>query len=402
VEAISKMSQRSATDGKPASTGVIPSAARHQVTVTRSAAGFASLASEWDRLLACSATNSVFLRSGWLRAWLDTYAGDAEVLVPQVWRDGTLVAAAAFQVRHGIVEFVGKGRSDYLDILLDTVLDTAEADLATGALLDAARAAVKGFRCFIFQRIPVENGTMARLLRLTPRYFTLRRGVEVAPSMEMHAAPEALRKKSLRRHERGLQKLGPLHVETFTRAADILPRLDNFFEQHVRRRAGTDHPSLFLDNANREFYRKITQNLDGTGCLRYTELRLDGRLVASHLGFFDGARFTWYKPAFDPALAQHSPGEVLLKVLIERACADRAAEFDFTIGDEAFKSRFATRVRDIAQLHVTDSHARDWLLRAQMHCTKALRNVVGTKHFNRIRRVGRRDARAPRAEGAQP
>ncbi|MFO1378451.1 MAG: GNAT family N-acetyltransferase [Steroidobacteraceae bacterium] len=402
MEAISKMSQRSAKDGKPASTGMIPSAARLQVTVTRSVGGFASLAREWDRLLACSATNSVFLSSGWLRAWLDVYAGDAEILIPQVRRDGALIAAAAFHVRHGIIEFVGKGRSDYLDILLDTALETEQADLATAALLDTARAAVKGFRCFNFQRIPVESGTMARLLRLTPRYFTLRRGAEVAPSMGMHAAPEALRKKSLRRHERGLQKLGQLHVETFTHATDILPRLDGFFEQHVRRRADTDHPSLFLENANREFYRKLVQNLDGTGCLRYTELRLDGRLAASHLGFFDGARFTWYKPAFDPALAQHSPGEVLLKVLIERACADRAVEFDFTIGDESFKSRFATQVRDIAQLHVTDSHARDWLLRARMHCTRALRNVVGTKHFNRIRRVGRRDASAPRAEGAQP
>ena len=155
MEAISKMSQRSAKDGKPASTGMIPSAARLQVTTTRSATGFASLAAEWDRLLACTATNSVFLSSGWLRAWLDVYAGDAEILVPQVRRDGTLVAAAAFQARHGIVEFVGKGRSDYLDILLDTALETEQADLATASLLDAARAAVRGVRCFNWHSIPV-------------------------------------------------------------------------------------------------------------------------------------------------------------------------------------------------------------------------------------------------------
>jgi len=362
-----------------------PESSPFRVRLACSAAEFTALAPDWDRLLASSPANSVFLTSAWLRAWLDTYAVGISVLVPQVWSRGRLVAAAAFQARNGKVEFIGKGRSDYLDILVDSGLDDQDATLAIASMLDAARSATPRFRCFIFQRVPVESGTMARIQRLTPKFHTTRQGQEVAPTMEMSAAPEALRKKSLRRHERGLQKLGRVQVETYTRASEILPRLDKFFDQHVRRRAGTAQSSLFLQDASRDFYRQLTRNLDPTGYLRYTEVRLDGRLVAAHFGFFDGNRFTWYKPAFEPELSEHSPGEVLLKVLIERASAENAAEFDFTIGDEAFKARFATRVRDIAQLHVTDSRIRHWNLRAKLAFTRILRSWMGAERFRSLK-----------------
>jgi hypothetical protein len=52
----------------------------------------------------------------------------------------------------------------------------------------------------------------------------------------------------------------------------------------------------------------------------------------------------WYKPAFDIDFRQHSPGEVLIQSLIRYARDHELEEFDFTRGDEAFKSRFASFV----------------------------------------------------------
>ena len=58
-------------------------------------------------------------------------------------------------------------------------------------------------------------------------------------------------------------------------------------------------------------------------------------------------RSFWYKPSFDPAFARRSPGEVLLRALIEQAHVEGATYFDFGLGDEAFKARFATERRPL-------------------------------------------------------
>ena len=55
----------------------------------------------------------------------------------------------------------------------------------------------------------------------------------------------------------------------------------------------------------------------------------------------------WYKPSFAIDLARRSPGEVLLRQLILAAIEEGAKTFDFGLGDEAFKNRFATHVNKV-------------------------------------------------------
>jgi CelD/BcsL family acetyltransferase involved in cellulose biosynthesis len=327
----------------------------------------------WDQLLAHSQANTIFLTSGWLRAWAETYGQGARLLIPQIWRKGQLIAAAAFQHSNGIITFAGIGPSDYLDIAVDPTLDSHTASSVITELLDAARTATPHFRCFWLERIPLENGTFARLSAPGSRYYVTRLGGVQAPSMDMSAATEKLQKKSLRRHERAFERQGNVQTETFTHAAEILPRLHEFFDQHVRRWLDTSSPSLFTTDTARAFYTTLTRYLDKTDWLRFTDIRLDGRLAAAHFGFFYAGRFIWYKPTYEPALAKHSPGEVLLKRLIEKAQADNATEFDFTIGEEAFKYRFATKVRDVVTLHITDSFLGAAIRRARSAIGRRLR-----------------------------
>jgi CelD/BcsL family acetyltransferase involved in cellulose biosynthesis len=157
--------------------------------------------------------------------------------------------------------------------------------------------------------------------------------------------------------------------------------LAEFFAQHIARWEKTDHPSQFRDPKQESFYRAMVAAIDPLGATRFTEVRVAGRLVASHLGFFHAGRFTWYKPTYDPELAKISPGETLLKRLIDQAMREGASEFDFTIGDEAFKTRFATRTRTIADIYVTRSRWASWSRQAY----RGLRRQVG-KWVRRIRR----------------
>jgi CelD/BcsL family acetyltransferase involved in cellulose biosynthesis len=311
---------------------------------------------EWDQLLASSRANTVFLLSGWLRAWHETLGRGVDLIIPQIRHEGRLVACAAFQARAGIVEFAGAGPSDYCDIVVADGFQPAVARHLIRTLIHAAHRSVPRFRWSRLSNILLGDS-------LTPSvvfgpgsgvFATEERRIPV-PIMDMSVVEEKLRKKSLRRHHRALERKGTLTCNTDRDADRILPQLDEFFDQHVRRWQLTKWPSLFLEEAQRAFYRAVTERLDGLGVLRFTTVRLDGRLVAAHYGFLHAGSFIWYKPSFEPDLASMSPGEVLLKLLLELARAENAAEFDFTIGAEPFKLRFATKVREVINIHLTES-----------------------------------------------
>jgi CelD/BcsL family acetyltransferase involved in cellulose biosynthesis len=179
-----------------------------------------------------------------------------------------------------------------------------------------------------------------------------------------HEALRILNKSSLRRRQNGLARSGALTVRHLKRADEIEPLLDCFFDQHVRRWAPTSSPSLFVDPRNREFYRHLTRNLSSSGWLLFTVVEHDGRPIAFHYGFDRHGVVTWYKPSFDPAFASRSPGLALLRHLIEYAVTNRRRELDFSLGDEAFKSRFTNHVRRAARLHVYRDSVRYGLARA--------------------------------------
>jgi hypothetical protein len=74
-------------------------------------------------------------------------------------------------------------------------------------------------------------------------------------------------------------------------------------------------------------------------------VELDGAPIAFHYGFDYADCVTWYKPTFAMKFADHSPGLLLTRQLIEDSLERSRRELDFTIGDEAFKSRFASTFR---------------------------------------------------------
>src|SRR5262249_35242224 len=140
---------------------------------------------------------------------------------------------------------------------------------------------------------------------------------------------------------------GDLEVLHLRDGIAILPHLDEFFAQHVARWAATPHPSLFLDPQQRDFYRRLCAVAGTAGWLRFTRVAWDGRPIAFHFAFCHGGPHPWYKPTFAVELARRSPGEVLLRQLLLAALDEGAHTFDFGLGDEGFKARFATSVRRV-------------------------------------------------------
>lgn len=304
----------------------------------------------WQALLQAGPTDTIFLTHPWQRAWWESF-GRGRLLLIVAERDGEPVALAPLFAEAGMVFFVGSGGSDYLDFVGDVA-----APGVLEALLAAARAQVDGFLGFRFYLVPDDSPTgpalRAAAAAAEPAGLAcFDEGCLPAPVLELTARPEeasaATRKQSLLRHERHLARTGDLAVTHLSDGGAILPHLPEFFRQHIARWEATPHPSLFLDPAQQAFYERLCRVVGPAGWLRFTRVDWNGQAVAFHFGACYRQSFLWYKPSFDVGMARRSPGEVLLRQLLLAAIGEGADTFDFGIGDEAFKARFATRVRQI-------------------------------------------------------
>jgi len=311
----------------------------------------------WNTLVSGSPTDSIFQTYEWVSSWEECFKGEHEPLYISVRDSSEVVAVAPLTVSRGplnqrVIRFLGDGRADYCDFLYagnrPKVLE------AICQVLFAERGRWDEIR---LNSIPAESPTVEVLQDICRRsgYYVLQRQLHLSPTLTIKGheaeALTILNKASLRRRQNYFQRIGALTFKTVI-GKDVLLYLNGFFEQHIDRWAGSTTPSLFLDERNKVFYRELATVMADKEWIALSIVELNGRPLAMHYGFDYGNKFLWYKPSFDPAQKKHSPGLVLLKYLMGYAFARKREEFDFTIGDEPFKARFANKVRTTIQFQI--------------------------------------------------
>ncbi|MDQ1578787.1 MAG: hypothetical protein QOE21_1474 [Microbacteriaceae bacterium] len=297
---------------------------------------------EWARLLEAGPTNAIDVTWPIQRAWWET-CGEGELLLIAAARDGVDVALAPLFAAGGMV--FNLSLKDKLDMIGDT-----SDPMVLDALLTTARASVPNFQGFRFYFIPDDSPTGKRLQDAAARLELVCHDEGELPSPALGIASDptraqaCTRKQSLRRRERWFRDNGELVVHHFRDGESVLPQLDGFFEQHISRRADLPDPSPFLAPTERAFYGRMTELAGDTDWLRFTRIDWNDRPIAFHYGFCYRGRYLYGVPSFAVDLLERWPGEVLLRQLLLAAIDEGAAEFDFGIGDEDYKYRYATQV----------------------------------------------------------
>lgn len=297
--------------------------------------------SQWNALVGKSTSDVIFMTWHWQKVWWDVF-GRGQLLLVVAEQENELIAVAPLFAEYGMIYLVGSGGSDYLDFIGNPDLVVLEE------MLFFAAQHVNDFAGFQLYHIPEDSKTNAclQLIAEKQQWKIYDEGGWTCPRLEIDKYPEearaSTRKKSLLRHEAYFQRNGDLQVEHLQKTNEIQPHLNHFFEQHIARWSQTRYPSLFLDEKQREFFTALIKAASETGWFRFTRIIWNGEAVAYHFGFHYKGSFFWYKPTFNIALAKYSPGEVLLRQLILQALEEGASVFDFGLGDEAFKDRFAT------------------------------------------------------------
>jgi CelD/BcsL family acetyltransferase involved in cellulose biosynthesis len=323
--------------------------------VLRGAAEIDALAADWEGLWRALPIRHVFLGFAWNRAILDAHGSERQPCVVVAEDAARVVGILPLALARGRLVFLGAPYADYNDLVCDeqragevlkAMLESLDAAGHAEALLENVRE-----DALLRRAAPHAGAAFAGRMRWSSGMACPTTLLE--PGRDAVVA-EILRKKSLRRHQKQLEKLGRLefrHVETLQEARALLPL---FFAQHQARRRAAGDSSRFDDPAARRFYEALLDRL-GLESVRFGVLELAGRPAAFHFGFEYDRRLLWYKASFDVELADSGPGEVLLGKLFEYARDRRLIELDFTRGAEAFKARFANARRQNYSLRVLPS-----------------------------------------------
>jgi CelD/BcsL family acetyltransferase involved in cellulose biosynthesis len=341
------------------------------------------LETAWHDLLDRSPGCSVFQTFPWHVAWWKSFGRPHELFVILAHANSRLVGIAPMMItrekgpightrRH--VHFIGStnNASDYCDFITDP-----DVSQALDALLEELCSDPNAFHRIDLSHFPGQSPNQARTLD----YFR-KRGIKTTVEFQAECPVRILgdaqadlktaNKASLNRHTNYFRKSGNLRFHRCASEGEILGFLDAFFAQHITRRNLTGSPSQFLDPGQQAFYRELVRELLPRGWLRFDAALFNDAPLAFHFGFEYRGRFIWYKPAFDVRFASRSPGEVLIKFLLEDAIGRKLEEFDFTVGSEGFKYRFANQIRCINRLTAFHSTADYWRRRARQVLKKLL------------------------------
>lgn len=300
--------------------------------------------SEWNALARRGSVDSVFQTHEWATAWWKCCGASHRLLYLTAEDAGGICGFAPLMATPGSAElrFLADANSDYCDITADgnryAVLD---------AMLHFLVHEQRDWRRLTLRNVPECSATLAALLTLGAKHRLYPRlSARIAtPRIDFRSQDAPFRLKySVRRHSNRLARLGALEYRVARSRSELPAMLDALYAQHVARYREKGQHSLFENADCRRFYALLADELLDTGWLHFSELRLDGRSIATHFGFDYNKVLTWYKPAFDIAYRQYSPGTALIKHLIDYAGERGLDTLDFTIGNEPFKERFSNAV----------------------------------------------------------
>jgi len=337
------------------------------------------LSSDWDRLWREDPHSTIFGSFAWAKASWKVFGADWSLCTTAVFQNEELVCILPMAVFGDTLTFIGTPRADYNHVVHNT---TAQFDVLESAFRALLATPIKWKRC-VFAKIPEESwlATQFDCLEKIRDLHIYLESTSVASYLDLHGnaseivAP-LLRKKTFRSYENKLRRQGELHFRHIEQSSEILAHLPGLFQQHMGRWTVAGGGSIFTDERNRHFYEELAKRLDPSQYLRFSVLELDGRPIAQHFGFESHGRFIYYKPTFDIDFWNFSPGQVLLRKLLEYSAARKLLEFDFTTGDESYKRRFTNRTRQLYTISVFRSGLSSCPLRMRFHTKRRLK-----KHY---------------------
>ena len=303
-----------------------------------------ALVPEWEVLWRRIPAAAPFQSPAWLLPWWQVF-GTGEPLVACLRAGARLAGLLPLYVFDGPdgrkLLPIGVGVSDYLDILLEPGLP---ADTAGRLLLSALEGGIQ-IGATICDLPDLPPGSALRDLTLPVAWRAQWQSGPPCPLLRFPTGARscedvvpARQRRKLRMNLRRAARLGECRVE-FATSATLDSTMARLLSLNAARWGG-------LDETAQLFHNIAAPGLLKAGLLRLALLLIGDHVAACCYALVGGGRqVMFYLSGFDPALAEASPGSLLIGGILDAAIAEGCDEAHFLRGDESYKYAWGAQDR---------------------------------------------------------
>jgi CelD/BcsL family acetyltransferase involved in cellulose biosynthesis len=338
-------------------------------------------AAEWQWR---AGTSTVFQRPEWLEPFFAAVARhqpDMQPLTVEVAEgQGALAYRLALLRRRigsrRIIEFADLNMTDFNAPLLGPAAPRTAVEAARA--WKAVKRALPHCDAVRFTKMPPMIGERANPLALLAGLLPSAVNGNLVTIGEdwngFHFGLERTVRKELERSWRVFSRADNSGLHAVTDPDVALSVLDRMERLQSRRMHELGQPYTLDDPVTAEFYRRLIARGLAQGYAMLTLLRSDNELVAALLGVRDGDTYVMIRLAHAGAdWSRVSPGRLLIHKTLERLHAEGCRNFDFSVGNYAYKRRFGpmrtplfdyVEARSLKGLPMAaHAHAAGWLRR---------------------------------------
>jgi CelD/BcsL family acetyltransferase involved in cellulose biosynthesis len=363
--------------------------------------------SQWRAL--AERRENAFLTPEWFRGWLRAYGDEVEPFVPLVRGDdgslrGLLPLAIDREGHPRACRIAGANLGDRFHPVCEPG-DEAEVAAEVGRSLAEPP---QPWSVIALTHVQTEPPWLDALAEGTGERVRVRQRIAgPLPYLELgaHEGWEGyLRSRSsnfrqqVRRFRRRAEKAGSMTLRRTERPEELAGDMETFFRLHGLRFGPRGGSTLSSERAQ-VFHQDFAASALRRGWLRLWFLELDGAPVAAWYGWRLGGRYSYYNSGLDPSRSELRPGLVLLAEVIRSAFEEGATVFDFLLGDEQYKYRFAEAERTVSDVTIARSlpHPAGMLAGAEYAARGLARRLPeSVRHRSGLLRLARRRTKRQR------
>jgi len=321
---------------------------------------FLGIEEEWDQFLKKTEVSSPFLTYGWQKAWLETYGKQNKILVLVIKYDEEIVGICPLievkRMGFKMVELVGTGKSDWLDIpvvplhrkrVLKKIMQFLVQEIDNWHLINFRDILADSPSILCLEEVCKELKICARRKKRT-----------VSPYLQINMdwnkflqSKSAHFRTKLKYHKKKAQKAGKeLKIEKISQMDKDYSILNTMEDVESKSwKVSSGNPKI-TTRIGKEFYKRICEYLSRKGYLDIWIATLDGQAIAFLLNIVYQGKCYHYNGTFDQRFTNISPGLILHSEAIESAFDTGLTEYDFLSGDEPYKYKWCRDRRDIYQM----------------------------------------------------
>ncbi len=336
---------------------------------------FSQLQPEWDELCARAHVKSPFLECRWFRSWWQAFGKDHQLQLVTIRRSGQLQGVLPLMLSQAWIFGIPCRRlgaiSNEHTPRFDFILSDESKQIHQAAweyllarqpewdILDLPRLPETSETLHLLSRFADERGIRHSIWKKAPG----------SPWVDMEASwgdylqqRSAGFRKSLRRKFRQLSSAGRYVLETVTEPDAIDQALADGFQIEAKGWKNRSKTAIATQTEALVFYTRLARDLTETGNLRLHFLALDDKRIAFDYSIFRHNRLYSLKSGLDIDHAKHSPGTLLLYLILEKAHGEELLELDLLGTADEFKMQWTRNTRPNPWLLVYSDSIRGRLL----------------------------------------